>query len=44
MITEKIDQGLLHSVLNIECSKLYLAREPELMTDMILDIKNELFD
>jgi len=43
-ISEKIRQGLLHSALNIECSKLYLAREPELMTDMILDIKNALFD
>ena len=43
-ISEKISQGLLHSALNIECSKLYLAKEPELMTDMILYIKNELFD
>jgi hypothetical protein len=43
-LSEKIGQGLLHSALNIECSKLYLAREPELITKMILDIKNELFD
>lgn len=43
-LSEKIEQGLLHSALNIECSKPYLAREPELITNMILDIKNELFD
>jgi hypothetical protein len=42
-ITEKIEHSQLYSALNIECSKLYLAREPELMTNMILDIKNELF-
>lgn len=42
-VSEKIKHGLLHSALNIECSKLYLAKEPELMTNMILDIKNELF-
>jgi hypothetical protein len=43
-LTEKIGQGLLYSALNIECSKLYLAREPELIANMIIDIKNELFD
>jgi hypothetical protein len=43
-LSEKIGHGLLHSALQIECSKLYLAKEPELITNMILDIKNELFD
>jgi hypothetical protein len=43
-LSEKIERGLLHSALQIECSKLYLAREPELIANMILDIKNELFD
>jgi len=43
-LSEKIGLGLLHSALNIECSKLYLAKEPELITKIILDIKNELFD
>jgi len=43
-LSEKRGHGLLHSALNIECSKLYLAREPELITNIILDIKNELFD
>lgn len=43
-LSEKIEHGLLHSALNIECSKVYLAREPELITNIILDIKNELFD
>jgi hypothetical protein len=43
-LSEKISLGLLHSALQIECSKLYLAKEPELITNIILDIKNELFD
>lgn len=43
-LSEKIESGFMHSALNVECAKLYLARAPELMTDMILDIKNELFD
>jgi hypothetical protein len=43
-LSEKIENGLLSSALNIECSKPYLAREPELMTNIILDIKNELFE
>jgi hypothetical protein len=43
-LTEKIGQGLLYSALNIECSKLYLAREPELITNIILDIKKLVFD
>jgi len=43
-VSEKIEQGLLHSALSIECSKPYLAEAPELMTSIILDIKDELFD
>jgi hypothetical protein len=43
-LSERIVQGLLHSALQVECSRLYLAREPELITNIILDIKNELFD
>ena len=43
-LSEKIGHGLLHSALNIECSKSYLAKEPELITNMIIDIKNELFE
>jgi len=42
-LPEKIEHGLLHSALNIECSKLYLARDPELVANIILDVKNELF-
>jgi hypothetical protein len=42
-LSEKIGHGLLHSALQVECSKPYLAKEPELMTNIILDIKNELF-
>ena len=43
-LSEKIQEGLLHSALQVECSRLYLAKEPELITSIILDIKNELFD
>lgn len=43
-VSEKIDQGLLHSALSIECSKPYLAEAPELMTSIILDVRRELFD
>jgi hypothetical protein len=43
-VSGKIGQGLLHSALSIECSKPYLARVPELMTSIILAIKDELFD
>lgn len=43
-LSEKIQKGLLHSALQVECSRLYLAKEPELITSIILDIKNELFD
>jgi hypothetical protein len=43
-LSEKIQKGLLHSALQVECSRLYLAKEPELITSIILDIKKELFD
>jgi translation elongation factor EF-4 len=42
-LSEKIRKGLLHSALQVECSRLYLAKEPELMTNIILDVNNELF-
>jgi hypothetical protein len=43
-LPEKLRNGLLHSALQVECSKLYLQKEPHLITDMVLDIKNSLFD
>ncbi len=42
-LSEKIDQGLLHSALNVEGARLYLDKDPELVADIILDVKNELF-
>jgi hypothetical protein len=42
-LSEKISQGLLHSALQIECSTLCLAKEPELISNMILSIRNEFF-
>jgi hypothetical protein len=42
-LSEKIKDGLLDSAIIIECSKLYTAKDPELVSDIILDVKNELF-
>lgn len=42
-LSEKIEQGLLHSALSIECARLYCRRDPELVANIILDVKNELF-
>ncbi|MFC1948393.1 hypothetical protein ACFLXY_10805, partial [Chloroflexota bacterium] len=43
-LSEKIGQGLLNSALQIECSKPYLANDPEFVADILLDVKRELFD
>ena len=43
-LSEKIRKGLLDSALQVECSKLYLAKDPDLLASIILDIQNELFD
>jgi hypothetical protein len=42
-LSENIDRGLLSSAVQVECSKVYLAKAPELISKIILDIKNELF-
>jgi hypothetical protein len=39
----KIQQGLMSTALNVEGARLYLKRVPELVANIILDIKNELF-
>jgi len=41
-LTEKINQGLINSALQIECLKWYAAKAPELVSDIILDVKNAL--
>jgi hypothetical protein len=41
-IAEKINQGLLDGALQIEFMKFYLKHAPELMADIILDVKQEL--
>jgi hypothetical protein len=43
-ISEKIENGQLHTALLIECAKLYLARDPELVAEILLNVKTELFD
>jgi hypothetical protein len=43
-IKDKIDGGLMDSAVQIECSKLCLEKAPELISDIILDIKRELFE
>jgi len=42
-LPEKIADGLLGSALVVECSRLYAAKDPEFVSDAILDVKNELF-
>jgi hypothetical protein len=42
-LREKISQGLMDSALSFECGKLYAARDPELVADIIIDFKNGLF-
>ena len=41
-LKEKIECGLLESAIQIECSKLYLEREPALLAGISLDVPNEL--
>lgn len=42
-IAAKIQQGLLHGALQIEFMKFYLKHAPDLVADIILDVKHELF-
>jgi len=42
-LREKIDRGLMGSALNLECAKYYNANAPELVADIVLDFKHELF-
>ena len=42
-ISEKVEQGLLSSAFGVECARTYLGRDPELVANIILDVKNELF-
>ncbi|MDI6807106.1 MAG: hypothetical protein QMD14_04865 [Candidatus Aenigmarchaeota archaeon] len=42
-LEEKIKDGLLNSAIQIECSKFYSEREPELMSDIILDVFERYF-
>jgi tRNA pseudouridine55 synthase len=41
-LSGKINHGLLHFALQIECMKYYLKKAPELVSDIILDVKNAL--
>jgi hypothetical protein len=41
-LSEKINQGLMDSALVIEGARLYMAKDPELVSDIILDVKREL--
>jgi hypothetical protein len=42
-LSEKTKQGLMDSALVIEGARLYMAKDPELVSDIILDVKGELF-
>ncbi len=43
-LRERVNKGQLDAAVQIECSKLYLAKDPNLISAMILDVKQELFD
>lgn len=43
-LSERINKGQLDSAVQIECSKIYLERAPELISNIILDIRKYLFD
>ena len=43
-LSEKIEAGMLHTALHIEGARLYMAKDPELVANIILDIKNELVE
>jgi hypothetical protein len=42
-LAEHIREGRMGGAVQIECMKYYLKHEPELMADIILDLKRELF-
>jgi hypothetical protein len=42
-LAEHIREGRMGGAVQIECMKYYLKNEPELMADIILDLKRELF-
>jgi hypothetical protein len=42
-LSDKIREGYLHTALQIEGAKLYMARDPELVADIIMDVKEALF-
>jgi hypothetical protein len=42
-LSEKIRDGLLGSALVVECSRLYSAKDPGLVSDAILSVRDEIF-
>jgi hypothetical protein len=43
-LPEMIANGQLSSALLIECSRLYMASDQELVAQIVLDVKKELFN
>jgi len=42
-LAEKIELGLLQSALNVECARIYIANDPDLVSEIVMDVKKELF-
>ncbi len=42
-LADKVSEGVLGSALSIECARFYCARDPGFVSDLILDVANELF-
>ena len=43
-LSDRIREGEMHSAVQVEGARLYMARDPDLVADILLDVKKELFD
>ncbi|HEY95041.1 MAG TPA: hypothetical protein G4O15_08905 [Dehalococcoidia bacterium] len=43
-LPDKIREGEMNSAVQVEGARLYMAKNPELVADILLDVKKELFD
>ena len=43
-LSDKIREGEMNSAVQVEGARVYMAKDPELVADILLDVKRELFD
>jgi hypothetical protein len=41
---DNIKEGYMSSALSVEGARIYMAKDPELVADILLDVKRELFE